>query len=80
MLRVRVIEAAKRLIRPAPEFPMIYRWPAAALGQLGRTTEAREWLLGPAAVSETSVPLAFRDRRIFRSPVAREAQISDPVN
>jgi adenylate cyclase len=33
-----VIDAAKRLIRSYPDFPMIYRWPAAALGQLGRTT------------------------------------------
>jgi adenylate cyclase len=39
-----VIEAAKRLIRSYPDFPMIYRWPAAALGQLGRAAEAREWL------------------------------------
>jgi adenylate cyclase len=23
---------------------MIYRWPAAALGQLGRKAEAKEWL------------------------------------
>jgi hypothetical protein len=33
---------------------MIYRWPAAALGQLNRTVEAKEWLemaisLAPAA-------------------------------
>jgi adenylate cyclase len=33
---------------------MIYRWPAAALGQLGRTEEAKGWLekaisLAPAA-------------------------------
>jgi adenylate cyclase len=39
-----VIEAAKRLIRSYPDFPMIYRWPAAALGQLGRAAEAKEWL------------------------------------
>ena len=39
-----VIEAAKRLIRSYPDFPMIYRWPAAALGQLGRVAEAKEWL------------------------------------
>jgi adenylate cyclase len=39
-----VIEAAKRLIRSYPDFPMIYRRPAAALGQLGRAAEAREWL------------------------------------
>ncbi|OKO70311.1 hypothetical protein AC629_40520 [Bradyrhizobium sp. NAS80.1] len=38
------IEAAKRLIRSYPDFPMIYRWSAAALGQLGRTAEAKEEL------------------------------------
>jgi adenylate cyclase len=48
------IEAAKQLIRSYPDFPMIYRWPAAALGQLGRTAEAKEELdkavsLAPAA-------------------------------
>ncbi len=48
------IEAAKRLIRSYPDFPMIYRWPAAALGQLGRSAEAKEALdkaisLAPAA-------------------------------
>jgi adenylate cyclase len=39
-----VVAAAKRLIRSYPDFPMIYRWPAAALGQLGRAAEAKEWL------------------------------------
>jgi adenylate cyclase len=39
-----VVEAAKRLIRSYPDFPMIYRWPAAALGQLGRHDEAKGWL------------------------------------
>jgi adenylate cyclase len=39
-----VVEAAKRLIRSYPDFPMIYRWPAAALGQLGRYDEAKGWL------------------------------------
>jgi adenylate cyclase len=38
------IAAAKRLIRSYPDFPMIYRWSAAALAQLGRTTEAKEEL------------------------------------
>ena len=38
------VEAAKRLIRSYPDFPMIYRWPAAALGQLGRNDEAKGWL------------------------------------
>lgn len=49
-----VMEAAKRLIRSYPTFPMIYRWTAAALGQLGRADEAVEALekaisLAPAA-------------------------------
>jgi adenylate cyclase len=50
-----VIEAAKRLILSYPNFPMIYRWPAAALGQLGRTAEAKEWL--EKAISDA--PAAF---------------------
>jgi adenylate cyclase len=49
-----VVSAAKRLTQAYPDFPMVYRWPAAALGQLGRTEEAKEWLekaisLAPAA-------------------------------
>ena len=50
-----VIDAAKRLIRSYPDFPMIYRWPAAALGQLGRIAEAKEWL--DKAIS--AAPAAF---------------------
>jgi adenylate cyclase len=49
------IEAAKRLIRSYPDFPMAYRWSAAALGQLGRTAEAREEL--EKAISRA--PMAF---------------------
>jgi adenylate cyclase len=49
------IEAAKRLIRSYPDFPMIYRWSAAALGQLRRTAEAKEAL--EKAVSRA--PAAF---------------------
>ena len=52
----RVIEAAKRLIRSYPDFPMIYRWPAAALGQLGHAAEAREWLDKAIA----NAPAAFK--------------------
>ncbi len=48
------VETAKRLIRSYPNFPMIHRWSAAAFGQLGRRTEAKEALdkaihLAPAA-------------------------------
>jgi len=37
-------EAAKRAVRSHPEYPLPYRWLAAALGQLGRTAEAKEAL------------------------------------
>jgi adenylate cyclase len=49
------IAAAERLIRSYPDFPMIYRWSAAALGQLGRSAEAKEAL--EKAVN--SAPAAF---------------------
>jgi adenylate cyclase len=49
------IEASKRLIRSYPDFPMIYRWFAAALGQTGRTAEAKEAL----AKAVSRAPAAF---------------------
>jgi adenylate cyclase len=38
------VEAAKRTIRANPNYPLPYRWLAAALGQLGRVAEARQAL------------------------------------
>src|SRR6266446_7336140 len=38
------VDAAGRLIRSYPDFPMVYRWSAAALAQLGRNTEAKDAL------------------------------------
>ncbi len=35
------VDTARRLIRLYPDFPLIYRWLAAALGQIGRVEEAR---------------------------------------
>jgi adenylate cyclase len=40
------LEVAKRAIRSYPEFPLSYRWLAAALGQLGHIEEAKEALEG----------------------------------
>jgi adenylate cyclase len=34
------VDTARRLIRLHPDFPLIYRWLAAALGQIGRVEEA----------------------------------------
>jgi adenylate cyclase len=35
------VDTARQLIRLYPDFPLIYRWLAAALGQIGRVEEAR---------------------------------------
>ena len=57
-----VIDAAKRLIRSYPDFPMIYRWPAAALGQLGRTSEAKEWLEKAISAAPAAFNMYVRSR------------------
>jgi adenylate cyclase len=59
-----VVDAAKRLILSYPDFPMIYRWPAAALGQLDRTAEAKEWLEKAIAAA----PAAFNMYVLNRVP------------
>ena len=56
------IEAAKRLIRSYPDFPMIYRWPAAALGQLGRTAEAKEALDNAISLAPAAFDMYVRKR------------------
>ena len=38
------VQASPRAIAAYPSYPQPYRWLAAALGQLGRTSEAREAL------------------------------------
>ena len=56
------IEAAKQLIRSYPDFPMIYRWPAAALGQLGRTAEAKEALDQAVSLAPAAFDMYVRNR------------------
>ena len=57
-----VVDAAKRLIRSYPDFPMIYRWPAAALGQLGRAAEAKEWLEKAISYAPTAFKMYVHNR------------------
>jgi adenylate cyclase len=57
------IEAAERGIRSNPDFPSTYRWLAAALGQIGRTAEAKEALKKAIAVAPASFD-AFVRRRV----------------
>jgi tetratricopeptide (TPR) repeat protein len=55
-------KAANRTIRLAPHYPNTYRWLAAALGQLGRTDEARDALQKAMAVAPAVFEMYVRQR------------------
>jgi adenylate cyclase len=57
-----IFRPAKRLILSYPDFPMIYRWPAAALGQLGRVAEAKEALEKAISLAPTAFDMYVRNR------------------
>ena len=59
---------AKRGIRSYPEFPLIYRWLTAALGQLGRLYEAKEALEKAIAVGPASFEMYVRKRVPWMRP------------
>jgi adenylate cyclase len=50
------IEAARRVIRSYPEYPLPYRWLAAALGQTGQIEKARETLEQAIVISPAMAP------------------------
>jgi adenylate cyclase len=56
------VEAAKRAIRSYPKHPMAYRWLAAALGQTGRTKEAKTALKEAIAIAPASFEMYVRSR------------------
>ncbi len=61
------VAAAERAIRSFPDFPSPYRWLAAALGQLGRTTEAKTALEKAIAIAPAEFDFQARNRpRWFR--------------
>lgn len=62
------VEAAKRAVRSYPEYPLPYRWLAAALGQLGRTAEAREALEKAIAISPAAFDMYVRQRVPWHRP------------
>jgi len=62
------LEAAERVIRSYPDFPLSYRWLAATLGQLGRTDEARGALEKAIAVAPTSFDFYVRGRAPWFRP------------
>jgi adenylate cyclase len=60
--------AAKAAIRSYPDFPNIYRWLAAALGQMGRTLEAKEALEKAIAIAPASFDMHVRNRVPWMRP------------
>jgi adenylate cyclase len=62
------VEAARRVIRSYPEHPLVYRWLAASLGQLGRTDEARETLDRAIALAPAAFDIYVRRRVPWHRP------------
>ena len=62
------VEVAKRVVRSSPDYPLAYRWLAAALGQLGRAAEAKEALEKTIAVLPGSFETYVRNRVPWMRP------------
>lgn len=62
------VEAAKRAVRANPNFPLAYRWLAAALGQLGWTAEAKEALEKATAIAPATFDMYVRQRVSWHRP------------
>jgi adenylate cyclase len=62
------IEAANRVIRAHPDYPQTYHWLAAALGQTGRTAEAKEALEKAIAVGPAVFDVFVRRRVPWHRP------------
>jgi adenylate cyclase len=58
----RAAQSAKHVIAQHPEYPLTYRWLAAALGQLNRGNEAADALRKAIKVSPNSFAFYTRDR------------------
>lgn len=58
----------QRTIRSFPDLPFTYRWLAAALGQLGRTAEAKEALEKAIAIAPASFEMYVRERVPWMRP------------
>jgi adenylate cyclase len=62
------VEAAKRTIRSYPDFPLPYRWLAAALGQLGQIEEAKDALEKAIVIMPGSFDTYVRGRVLWKRP------------
>jgi adenylate cyclase len=62
------VEAAKRGIRSYPDYSNMYRWLAAALGQIGRIEEAKETLVKAVAMAPAAFDMFVRRRVPWHRP------------
>jgi adenylate cyclase len=62
------VDAAQRVIRLYPDFPLIYRWLAAALGQSGRADEACDALNRAIVIGGGSFDMYVRQRVPWHRP------------
>jgi adenylate cyclase len=65
---LRAVKTANFVIEHYPDYSIIYRWLAAALGQLGRAGEAREALQHAIKLSRTAFELHVRNRPAWYRP------------
>jgi adenylate cyclase len=62
------VEAAKRVIRTYPDYPMTYPWLVAALGQSGRIEEAKQVLQKSTHIASGAFDLLVRSRAPWYRP------------
>jgi len=62
------VQVAKRAVRSNPDYPLPYRWLAAALGQLYRTAEAKQMLEKAIAVAPALFDMYVRQRVPWHRP------------
>jgi adenylate cyclase len=68
----RLLDVAQHVIRARPDHPPTYRWLAAALGQLGRSAEARAALEKAVAIGPASFDMYVTNRAPWWSEKAYE--------
>ena len=71
----RCVEAARRQLSAHPGYTLSYRWLAAALGQLGRTEEARAAIGKSIAASPHEFDIYVRNRVPWMRPEDYESML-----
>jgi adenylate cyclase len=62
------VEVARQAIRSNPDYPLTYRWLAAALGQIGDTDDAKKAMEKAIAIAPASFDMYVRNRVPWMRP------------